>query len=87
MHDLSRRGVIGLVGGVAACPLASLAQQAIPMLGVLLPGTPAAEMLLLDAFKRGLAQAGYVDGQTVALEYRWAEGRFDRLPALAAELI
>jgi ABC-type uncharacterized transport system substrate-binding protein len=85
----NRREFITLVGGAAAAwPLAAKAQQtAMPLVGVLLPGTPAAEMLLLDAFKRGLAQAGYLEGQTVALEYRWAEGRFDRLPALSADLV
>jgi putative ABC transport system substrate-binding protein len=84
-----RREFIALLGGAAtAWPIASRAQQsAVPLVGILLPGTPAAEMLLLDAFKRGLAQAGYVEGHTVALEYRWAEGRFDRLPALAADLV
>jgi putative tryptophan/tyrosine transport system substrate-binding protein len=85
---VKRRDFITLIGGAAAWPLAARAQQpAVLLVGVLLPGTPAAEMLLLDAFKRGLAQAGYVEGQTVALEYRWAEGRFDRLPALAADLV
>jgi putative ABC transport system substrate-binding protein len=85
----NRREFITLVGGAAAAwPLAAKAQQtAMPLVGILLPGTPAAEMLLLDAFKRGLAQAGYVEGQTVVLEYRWAEGRFDRLPALSADLV
>jgi putative ABC transport system substrate-binding protein len=85
----NRREFITLVGGAAAAwPLAAKAQQtAMPLVGILLPGTPAAEMLLLDAFKRGLAQAGYVEGQTVVLEYRWADGRFDRLPALSADLV
>jgi putative tryptophan/tyrosine transport system substrate-binding protein len=86
---VKRREFVTLLGGAAtAWPIASRAQQsAVPLVGILLPGTPAAEMLLLDAFKRGLAQAGYVEGHTVALEYRWAEGRFDRLPALAADLV
>jgi len=86
---MRRREFITLLGGAAAMwPIAVYAQQpVVPLVGVLLPGTPAAEMFLLDAFKRGLAQAGYVEGQTVALEYRWAEGRFDRLPALAADLV
>jgi putative ABC transport system substrate-binding protein len=85
---MKRRDFITLLGGAAAWPLAARAQQpVVPLVGVLLPGTPAAEMLLLDAFKRGLAQAGYIEGQTVTLEYRWAEGRFDRLPALSADLV
>ena len=69
---MKRREFITLLGGAAATwPLAARAQQpAVPLVGVVLSGTPAAEMPLLDAFKRGLAQAGYVEGQTVALEYR-----------------
>jgi ABC-type uncharacterized transport system substrate-binding protein len=85
---MRRRDLITLLGGAAAAwPVVARAQQTLPVVAVLLPGTPAAEMHLLDAFKRGLAQAGYVEGQTVVSEYRWAAGRFDRLPALAADLV
>src|SRR5262245_15685397 len=77
-HQWKRREFVSLLGGAAAWPLAARAQQPMPLVGVLLPGTPEAEMLLLDAFKRGLAQAGFAEGQTVLFEHRWAEGRFDR---------
>ena len=82
---MKRREFITFLGGAAATwPLAARAQQpAVPLVGVLLPGTPAAEMPLLDAFKRGLAQAGYVEGQTVALEYRSRVCPAQRLLAVA----
>jgi len=88
MRDLSRRGVIGLVGGAAAWPVVARAQQAAtPIIGFLSSGTPQADAWRLAAFRRGLNEAGYIEGRNVASEFRWADEQYDRLPELAVELI
>jgi len=89
MRDISRRGVIGLIGGAAASwPQAARAQKTakIPRLGALLFSTPQADPQM-EAARRGLRDLGYLEGQNLAIEYRYAEGRPERLPNLAVNLV
>jgi len=85
---VKRRKFITLLGGVAAWPLVARAQQpAMPVVGFLESGSPELYPERVAAFRQGLKEVGYVEGENVALDFRWAQGRYDRLPALAAELV
>jgi hypothetical protein len=85
---MRRREFIAGVGGLVAWPLTARAQQpALPVIGYLGSASLEGEREFIAAFRRGLAETGYVEGRNVAIAYRWAEGQNDRLPALAADLV
>src|SRR4030095_8854416 len=85
---ISRRAVISLLGAAAGLPFAARAQQpAMPVVGFLNPTSIESNSDRLRGFHRGLKEAGFVEGENVAIVYRWAEGQNDRLPELAAQLV
>jgi putative ABC transport system substrate-binding protein len=85
---MRRREFVGLVGGAAAWPLAARAQQAaLPMVGFLRSASAASSEHLVNAFRQGLSEGGFDEGQNVVIEYRWADGQPSRVPGLAADLV
>src|SRR6516225_9648847 len=85
---MKRREFITLLGGVATWPLMARAQQpTTPIIGLLSIAPPGAWVAALAGFRQALSETGFVDGQTVTIESRWAESQFDRLPALTADLL
>ena len=85
---MDRRELMLVLGGMMVAMRAPRAQQkAMPVIGLLSSTSPGASAPFVAAFRQGLSEAGYVEGQNLAIEHRWAEGDYDRLPALAADLV
>jgi putative tryptophan/tyrosine transport system substrate-binding protein len=88
MLRIRRRDFISLLSGAAAWPMAARAQQRpMPVIGVLIMGYPRSYAPMLTGFHQGLGETGFVEGRNVSIEYRWAEGQFERIPMLAADLV
>jgi putative tryptophan/tyrosine transport system substrate-binding protein len=86
--DLRRAGVVGLILGLLAAPLVGETQQArAPVIGFLSSASPSVSKEFMAAFQHALREPGYIDGENVRIEYRWADGHYDRLPSLATDLI
>jgi putative ABC transport system substrate-binding protein len=83
---MRRREFITLLGGTAAWPLAARAQPVMPVIGFLSSASAEPYKPFVSAYRRGLSESGFVEGQNIAIEFRWAEGHYDRLPSLAVEL-
>src|ERR1051325_3391178 len=85
---MRRRDFIAALGGAAAWPLAAHAQQpAMPVVGFLRSTSAASSGYFVEAFRQGLNETGFVEGQNVSMDYRWADDQLDRLPAMAADLV
>src|SRR6266446_10366886 len=84
---MRRREVIALLGAAAACPLGGYAQNAMPVIGFMSARSPEDSLHLVEAFRRGLKEGGFTDGENVVIQFRWARGDYSRLPALAADLL
>jgi putative ABC transport system substrate-binding protein len=83
-----REFIVGIGGAVAAWPLAAYTQQpALPLVGFINAGSAEASARFVAAFRKGLGETRYVEGENVAVEYHWLEGQYDRLPALMADLV
>jgi putative tryptophan/tyrosine transport system substrate-binding protein len=85
---MRRRDFVSLLGGAAAWPIGASAQQpAVPVIGYLSALSEGQAALQLAGFRRGLNEYGFVEGQNVSIEFRWADGQYDRLPGMAADLV